>query len=87
MFRFRVKELARERGITSEELAHKSGVKLSTVRNVWQGRVQDPSFSTISALARALDVRIEELVEVPAEGNGGPKTETNLRAPGLAPAF
>lgn len=63
MTKFRVKELARERGLTSEELALKSGVKISTVRNLWQNKVQDPSYSTLSAIARALDVQIEDLVD------------------------
>jgi len=61
MTKFRVKELARAKGMTSEELSMKSGVKISTVRNIWQGRVTDPSYSTLSAIARALDVSIEEL--------------------------
>lgn len=61
--RFRVKELARERGLTSEELAIKSGVKLSTVRNLWQNRVSDPNYSTLAALAIALGVTIEDLVD------------------------
>lgn len=70
MTKFRVKELARERGMTSEELALKSGVKISTVRNLWQGRVRDPNYSTLSAIARALDVRIEDLVVSEGEERG-----------------
>jgi transcriptional regulator with XRE-family HTH domain len=62
MTRFRVKELARERGLTAEDLAIKAGLRLSTVRNVWQNRVSDPSYSTLAALARALEVQIEDLV-------------------------
>lgn len=61
MARFRVKELAKARGMTSEELALKSGVKISTVRNLWQNRVSDPNYSTLLAIAGALGVRIEEL--------------------------
>ncbi len=60
--KFRVKELAREQGLTSEELALKSGLKISTVRNIWQNRVSDPAYSTLAALAKALGVRIEDLV-------------------------
>ena len=41
----------------------KSGVKISTVRNIWQGRVGDPSYSTLSAIARALEVSIEDLAD------------------------
>jgi transcriptional regulator with XRE-family HTH domain len=61
--KFRVRELARERGLTTEELAIKSGIKMSTVRNLWQNRVSDPAYSTLSAIAKALEVRIEDLVE------------------------
>jgi transcriptional regulator with XRE-family HTH domain len=61
MAKFRVKELAQERGLTTEALARESGVKFSTVRNIWQGRVEDPNYSTLSAIARALNVRIEDL--------------------------
>ncbi len=63
MARFRVKELARERGLTSEELAQRAGLKISTVRNVWQNRVEDPNYSTLAALASALGVTIEGLVD------------------------
>lgn len=66
MTRFRVKELAKARGMTSEELAMKSGVKISTVRNLWQNRVGDPNYSTLSAIAGALGVRMEELVDTSA---------------------
>lgn len=61
MARFRVKELAKERGLTTEELAIKSGVKMSTVRNLWQGRTSDPNYSTLKALATALGVSVEDL--------------------------
>jgi len=61
--KFRVKELARERGLTSEELARRSGLKISTVRNLWQNRVSDPAYSTLAALAQALGVHIEDLVD------------------------
>lgn len=78
MPRFRVKELARERGLTTEELAIKSGVKMSTVRNLWQGRTTDPAYSTLRAIAAALEVRVEDLEE--PEGN-----QKNL-TPGLVTA-
>lgn len=70
MGQFRVKELARERGMTSEELTRKSGLKISTVRNVWQNRVIDPSSSTLRALAAALSVTIEDLFDPSAGGDG-----------------
>ena len=71
MTRFRVKELARERNMTIEELAFKSGVKYSTVRNLWQGKVSNPNYSTLSAIARAMGVMIEDLVAHDPIDNAG----------------
>jgi len=61
--KFRVKELARARGMSIEELAFKSGVKYSTVRNLWQGKVSNPNYSTLAAIAGAFGVSIEEMVD------------------------
>jgi len=54
--------------MTSEELALKSGVKISTVRNLWQNRVSDPNYSTLLAIAGALGVRIEDLANEAGSG-------------------
>jgi transcriptional regulator with XRE-family HTH domain len=59
---FRVKELAQERGMTMEELAYRSSQKYSTVRNIWQNKVENPNYNTMAAIARALSVRIEDMV-------------------------
>lgn len=63
MTKFRVKELARARGMSIEELAFKSGVKYSTVRNLWQGKVSNPNYSTLAAIATAFGVSIEAMVD------------------------
>lgn len=73
-----VKTLARQRGMTFEELAIKSGVKMSTVKNLWQNRTENPSLLTVSAVAKALGVPIEELLE---------DEETDKRKPGVALAY
>ena len=62
MARFRVKELAREQGLTAEALSWKSGVKLSTIQGLWQNKTREPSYSTMAGLARALGVSMDELV-------------------------
>jgi transcriptional regulator with XRE-family HTH domain len=59
--KFRIRELAKARGLTMEDLAIKSGIKYSTVKNLWQGRTLDPSYSTLRAVAFALGVPIEQL--------------------------
>jgi transcriptional regulator with XRE-family HTH domain len=59
---FRVKELAQERGLTQEELSARSGVKISTLRRIWQNnRAGDPRGRTLLALADALQVSVKEL--------------------------
>lgn len=88
MTRFRVKELAQERGIAQEELAYKSGVKISTLRNVWQNRVSDPASSTLFAIARVLGVPVEDLVvqdELNQAGYNG-EHSINKHTPVLATA-
>ena len=88
MTTFRVKELARERGLTSEELAIKSGVKFSTVRNLWQNRVSNPSFDTLRLIAQALGVSIEDLVvpDVDAGNILDRNTPEDARTPSLVAA-
>lgn len=64
---FRVKELAEQRGMTQEDLyqavqTHGS-VSMATTQRIWQNhkRLGDQRISTLSAIARALGVAIEDL--------------------------
>lgn len=67
MVRYRVKELAKSRGVTQFELASKSGVSISVVQRLWQNRAPDGiRHNTLDSIAKALDVQISELSE-PAE--------------------
>jgi transcriptional regulator with XRE-family HTH domain len=59
--RFRVKELAQERGMSADELARASNMKYNTIINLYQNRVRNPSYGTLRAVARALGVTVEEL--------------------------
>ncbi len=59
--KFKIRELARARGWTAEELARQAGIKYSALKNLWQGRTLDPKYSTLRAIARALGVPIEQL--------------------------
>lgn len=82
MTKFRVKELARERGMSIEELAFKSGVKYSTVRNLWQGKVSNPNYSTLAAIAGAFGVSIEDMVD--RSGDRGVQSREEQRTPKFA---
>jgi transcriptional regulator with XRE-family HTH domain len=63
MARFRIKQIAAERGLVCEEVAQLAGLRVSTTRRVWANKVSDPSYSTLAAIARGLNVAIEDLVE------------------------
>jgi transcriptional regulator with XRE-family HTH domain len=63
--KFRIRELAKEKDLTAEELARRADVKYSALKNLWQGRTQDPKYSTVRAIARALGVSVEELESGP----------------------
>lgn len=62
-FRFKVKDLAEERGIKQEELARKAGLKLSAVVGVWRNRVDAARLDTLHSIAKALGVKVDDLYE------------------------
>lgn len=74
---FRIKQLAQERGFTTEGLARRSNVKFGTVRNLWQNRTHDPNYTTMKALARTLQVSIEELEACEEERQSTEETPTH----------
>jgi transcriptional regulator with XRE-family HTH domain len=57
----RLKQLRAERGITQAVLARQAGVTLSYIGRLETGR-HDPRLSTLTKLAKALKVRVGELV-------------------------
>jgi len=57
----RLKQLRSERGITQAVLARRAGVTLSYIGRLETGR-HDPQLSTLTKLAKALKVRLGELV-------------------------
>jgi transcriptional regulator with XRE-family HTH domain len=59
----RLTALRERRGVSQQELAIRSGLSLSQISHIEQGRVPDPRGSTISALAKALEVSCADLME------------------------
>lgn len=57
----RLKQLRAEREITQAVLARRAGVTLSYIGRLETGR-HDPQLSTLTKLAKALKVRVGELV-------------------------
>lgn len=61
MATFRIKELAQARGMTQEDLAIKSRVRMRTVQRLWQDTIDKPYAETLIKLADALGVSVQEL--------------------------
>ena len=61
-----IKEARLNAGVTQEELAIKSGVKLSTLQKLERGvnSINGATAETVLRLARALGVSIDELVKI-----------------------
>lgn len=56
-----LKRARRRAMLTQEQLAEKSGVGVTTINRIEKGHVEDPHFSTLRKLARALEVEPAEL--------------------------
>jgi transcriptional regulator with XRE-family HTH domain len=67
--RARLVALRKARGWSMTKLAKVAGVDYSSYWRIEKGRAHNPRIETIQRLARALDVSVEELVVVEAEGS------------------
>jgi putative transcriptional regulator len=65
LIRLKIRELAEGRGWTLKEVAERSGLNYSTVKNYAQRDAMTMTdYTAILRLARVFDVAIEDLVEV-----------------------
>jgi len=53
---FNLKYYRKERGFTLKDLSHQSGIKLVTLNAIERGRILNPSFTKIQAMASALGI-------------------------------
>lgn len=63
MQRLRVKEVAKEKGITMARLSRLADVNPRTVEAIFKDPYRDVAYSTLAKLARALDVDVADLIE------------------------
>jgi transcriptional regulator with XRE-family HTH domain len=79
----RVRERRTALGLSQENLAHQAGVSLNAVHKLEAGRITDPHFSTLSGIARALDMTVAELVgeETRPKASAPPETGPSLSGP------
>jgi transcriptional regulator with XRE-family HTH domain/tetratricopeptide (TPR) repeat protein len=57
-----LRALRQQAGLTQEELSHKSGVAVRTIRNIERGDVDHPRWVSLKLIAEALGVRQHELL-------------------------
>jgi DNA-binding Xre family transcriptional regulator len=62
MAKFRIRELAEERGLDAAKLARKADLSNSTVYPLWNDTVDSTTTKTLEAIARALKVSVVDLL-------------------------
>jgi len=65
----RIKALREALGLTQKELAKRSGLKQAAISHIERGRSSRPMNDTVSRIAPALGVTMEELVGTAAPSN------------------
>ena len=58
-----IKRLRRKLGITQTELARRAGIRQGVLSYIENGRTKHPRIDTLAAIANALGVTIEDLIE------------------------
>lgn len=65
-----IQEARKKAGMTQQELCNKTGISYSTLAKIERGAIKSPSVFTVSAIAQATGVRVEDLT-----GETTPKAE------------
>jgi transcriptional regulator with XRE-family HTH domain len=77
----RLRSLRKERGLSQEEVARRAGIGLKAYGELERGIATDPHFSTLGGIARALGMRVAELVGEESESSAAGKASAP-REPG-----
>ncbi len=68
MIRLRVKEVAERKGMSMGRLSRTTGLAYNTIRNVYRYPTREVTTTTLTKIARALNVPVTELIdEIPDE--------------------
>ena len=63
LFRYRVREIAEDKGINLPQLARRADVTRETAERYWNNKVTRPTQALIK-LARALECKVEDLIAI-----------------------
>ena len=58
----RIKELMESKDMSIYRLSKETGISDSLLGKILSGKVKDPRISTVKQIAKALDVKIDEIV-------------------------
>jgi DNA-binding XRE family transcriptional regulator len=58
----KVKQLREKLGLSQEKLARLADVSNNTVINIEAGKQDNPTIDTLKKVAKALDIRVEDLI-------------------------
>ena len=61
--RMNFRALREDAQLTQQQLAERSGVQQTTISQLELGKVRDPQYSTVAALAEALNVPVEKVAK------------------------
>ena len=63
MLRLRVKEVAQSKGYNMSSLSRATDISFSTIKRIWTKPYEGANINTLSKIAKALDVTVNDLVE------------------------
>jgi DNA-binding Xre family transcriptional regulator len=67
MVRLKVKEVAEEKGYNMSSLSRKSDVHFNTIKRIFKEPNRPVGIETLEKIAKALDVKIADLIDESAE--------------------
>lgn len=65
----RINTIRKQKNLTTELLAEKSGVPLSTIKKICAGITTNPNLDTVKAIAKALNCKLDDFDDEPLEKN------------------
>lgn len=72
----KIEEYKRRLGLTSAELAEKSGVPKGTLDKILSGTTKDPKLETLKAIARVLGLTLDDFDDYEPEKKSDPEEDT-----------
>lgn len=58
----KIKKLRLKQGFSQDELARLADIPYTTLTKVESGKIKNPSFNAVAKIARALKIKLEELI-------------------------